>query len=76
MPIAERQLKGTLRVTGETGAVFSPFIIFMLSFMSYPNDDVVDVQNIANKRLFKANFELSALLGYLSYVILSLSLHL
>lgn len=57
MPIAERQLKGTLRVTGETGAVFAPFIIFMLSFMSYPNDDVVDVQNIANKCLFKTNFE-------------------
>lgn len=53
-------------------AVFSPFIIFMLSFMSLPNDDVVDIQNIANKCLFNINFELNDLLGYLSYVILPL----
>lgn len=73
MPIAERQLKGTLRVTGgEMEAVFSPFIIFMLSFMSLPNDDVVDVQNIVNKCLFNTKFDLSAFLGYLSYVIFSL----
>lgn len=56
-------------------AVFSPFIIFMLSFMSLLNDDVVDNQNIAHKCLLNTDSELNALLGYASYIILLLPSH-